>query len=37
MEIHAKANTVGTSDSELALWVNDVLVGKYGPGSPRGR
>jgi hypothetical protein len=37
IEIHAKANTVGTSDGELALWVNDTLVGAYQPGSPRGR
>jgi hypothetical protein len=37
MEIHAKANTVGSSDGELALWVNDALVGEYKPGSPRGR
>jgi hypothetical protein len=37
LEIHAKANTVGTSDGELALWVNDTLVGAYQPGSPRGR
>ncbi len=27
----------GTSDGELALRVNDVLVGKYGLASPRGR
>jgi hypothetical protein len=37
MEIHAKANTVGASDGELALWIDDVLVGEYRPGSPRGR
>lgn len=37
LEIRAKANTVGTSDGELGLWVDDVLVGEYRPGSPRGR
>jgi hypothetical protein len=37
LEIHAQANTVGASDGELALWVNDTLVGEYKPGSPRGR
>ena len=37
VEMHAKANMVGASDGELALWVNDVLVGEYRPGSPRGR
>jgi len=37
MEIHAKANTVGALDGELALWIDDVLVGEYRPGSPRGR
>ena len=37
MEIHAKANTIGASDGELALWIDDVLVGEYRPGSPRGR
>ncbi len=37
VEIHAKANTVGSSDGELALWVNDALVGEYRPGAPRGR
>ena len=37
LEIHAKANTVGTSDGELALWMDDALVGEYKPGTPRGR
>ncbi|MBN2573694.1 MAG: hypothetical protein JXP73_03950, partial [Deltaproteobacteria bacterium] len=37
LEIHAKANTVGASDGELALWLDDALVGEYKPGSPRGR
>jgi hypothetical protein len=37
LEIRAKANTVGTSDGELSLWLDDVLVGEYKPGSPRGR
>jgi hypothetical protein len=37
IEVRAKANTVGTSDGELSLWMNDTLVGEYKPGSPRGR
>jgi len=37
LEIMAKANTVGSSDGELALWKDDVLVGEYKPGTPRGR
>jgi hypothetical protein len=37
LEMRAKANTVGTSDGELALWRDDVLVGEYKPGTPRGR
>ena len=37
LEIVAKANTVGQSDGELALWKDDALVGEYKPGSPRGR
>jgi hypothetical protein len=37
IEIRAKANTVGTSDGELSLFMDDQLVGEYGPGSPRGR
>jgi hypothetical protein len=37
LELRAKANPVGTSDGELSLWVDDVLVGEYKPGAPRGR
>jgi hypothetical protein len=37
LEIRAKANTVGQSDGELALWKDDALVGEYKPGTPRGR
>jgi len=37
LEIMAKANTVGESDGELALWKDDALVGEYEPGTPRGR
>ena len=36
VEIGAKANSVGDSDGELALWVNDELVGRYRPGEPTG-
>jgi hypothetical protein len=36
VEIHAKANTVGASDGELALWVNDVLVGEVAEHSEAG-
>jgi hypothetical protein len=31
-----KANTVGTSDGELAFWIDDQLVGNYRPGYPDG-
>jgi hypothetical protein len=37
LEIRAKANTVGSSDGELSLWLDDALVGEYKPGAPRGR
>lgn len=37
LEIRAKANTPGQHDGELTLWMNDVLVGEYREGSPRGR
>ncbi|MET0591475.1 MAG: hypothetical protein ABW133_02170 [Polyangiaceae bacterium] len=37
LEIMAKANTVGQKDGELALWMNDALVGEYRTGTPRGR
>jgi hypothetical protein len=37
IEIMTKANTVGSSDGELALWVDDALVGDYKPGAPHGR
>jgi hypothetical protein len=37
LEIMAKANSVGQKDGELALWMNDALVGEYRTGAPRGR
>lgn len=37
LEIMGKANTVGESDGELALYLDDALVGEYKPGAPRGR
>ena len=37
LEIMVKANTVGQKDGELALWMNDALVGEYRTGAPRGR
>ena len=37
LEIMAKASTVGQKDGELALWMNDALVGEYRTGTPRGR
>ena len=37
IELMAKSNTVGQSDGELALWIDDVLVGAYQPGAPHGR
>jgi hypothetical protein len=37
LEVMVKANTVGESDGELALWKDDQLVGEYTPGTPRGR
>lgn len=36
IEIHAKANTVGTSDGELAFYVDDRLVEHYRQGNPIG-
>lgn len=36
VEIHAKANTVGSSDGELSFFVNDAKIGDYGPGYPDG-
>jgi hypothetical protein len=36
IEIHAKANTVGSSDGELSFWIDDALVGDYRPGYPDG-
>jgi hypothetical protein len=36
IEIHAKANTVGSSDGELAFYKDDTKVGDYGPGYPDG-
>jgi len=37
IEMMTKANSVGQSDGELGLWVNDKLVGEYKPGTPHGR
>jgi hypothetical protein len=37
LEVMVKANSVGQSDGELALWKDDQRVGHYEPGSPRGR
>jgi hypothetical protein len=37
VEVKVSANTVGQSDGALALWKDDVLVGEYEPGEPRGR
>jgi hypothetical protein len=36
IEIYAKANGVGSSDGALSFWIDDVLVGDYGPGYPEG-
>ena len=36
IEMRAEANTVGTSDGSLAFWIDDELVGEYGPGRPEG-
>jgi hypothetical protein len=36
VEMHAKANTVGSMDGSLAFWVDDVLVGDYHQGYPDG-
>jgi hypothetical protein len=37
LEVMVKANAIGESDGELALWKDDELVGEYKPGAPRGR
>ncbi|MEZ4231106.1 MAG: hypothetical protein R3B89_18160 [Polyangiaceae bacterium] len=37
VEIFAKANTPGSYDGELAVYVDDQLVGEYRTGTPRGR
>ena len=37
IEMMAKSNAVGQSDGELALWIDDALVGEYKPGAPHGR
>jgi hypothetical protein len=37
LEIMVRANGVGQKDGELALWMNDALVGEYRTGTPRGR
>jgi hypothetical protein len=36
VEMAAQVNTIGQSDGSLSLWVNDALVGRYGPGYPEG-
>lgn len=36
VEMHAKANTPGSSDGELSFYINDQLIGEYGPGFPTG-
>ena len=36
VEMHAKANRVGSSDGELSFYVNDQLIGDYRPGNPLG-
>lgn len=36
IEIHAKTNSVGTSDGALSFWIDDQLVGDYRPGTPSG-
>lgn len=36
LEMQARANAVDSSDGALAFWVNDELVGEYGPGYPDG-
>ncbi|MGE3669353.1 MAG: hypothetical protein AB7K71_06815 [Polyangiaceae bacterium] len=37
VEIYTKANTPGSYDGELALYVDNALVGEYRTGTPRGR
>src|SRR5690606_12090801 len=36
IEIDARANTVGQTDGSLAFFIDDELVGDYGPGRPIG-
>jgi hypothetical protein len=36
VEIRGKTNTVGSSDGELAFWINGKLVDAYKPGHPSG-
>ncbi len=36
VEIHAKANRVGSSDGELGFWIDGTNVGRYAPGYPNG-
>ena len=33
---YQQVNQVGQSDGRVALWVNDALVGEFGPGYPEG-
>jgi hypothetical protein len=36
VEIGGKTNTLGTSDGELAFWIDDQLIDEYKPGHPIG-
>ena len=36
IEIHGRANTVGSEDGALAFWIDDEPVGDYRPGTPVG-
>lgn len=36
IEIEARGNSVGTFDGSLSFWIDDTLVGDYGPGYPDG-
>jgi hypothetical protein len=36
IEIHARANAVGSSDGALSFYINDAKVGDFGPGHPDG-
>ena len=36
IEMHAAANTVGSSDGELAFFIDDAPIGEFAPGTPEG-